>query len=156
MKLYLKQHIFTWGDRFTIYDEAGNDRYYVEGEVFTFFKKLHIYDLNGSEVAYIKEQFALLEPRYTIYRGDREVAEVVKEFTFFVPKYSVEGLGWDIDGDFFAHNYRLTTLGSPVASVSKQWFTLGDAYEINIASDADEVNALAVVLVIDACLARQN
>lgn len=156
MNLYIKQHIFSWGDRFTVYDEAGNDRYYVKGEVFTFFKKLHIYDLNGREVAYIKEHFAMFEPRYTIFRGDREVADVVKELTFFRPKYSVEGLGWDVEGDFFDHDYALTQFGSPVASVSKKWFSLGDAYEINIAYGTDEVNALAVVLVIDACLSRRN
>lgn len=156
MKLYIKQHIFTWGDRFTVYDEAGNDRYYVQGEVFSFFKKLHIYDMNDREVACIKEQFALFESRYTIFRGDREVAEVVKEITFFMPKYSVEGLGWDVDGDFFNHEYVLGQFGRTIASISKEWFALGDAYEINIAQSVDEVNALAVVLVIDACLAKRD
>ena len=36
MKLYIKQKVFSWGDKFTVKDEAGRDRYYVEGEVFTF------------------------------------------------------------------------------------------------------------------------
>ena len=46
MKLYLKQKVFSWGDSFTVYDENGNDKYYVEGEIFSFGKKLHIYDLS--------------------------------------------------------------------------------------------------------------
>lgn len=29
MNLYIKQHIFTWGDQFSIYDEAGNEKYRV-------------------------------------------------------------------------------------------------------------------------------
>ena len=53
MKLYIKQRIFTWGDKFSIYDEAGNEKYYVEGEILTFGKKLHLYDLQGRELAYI-------------------------------------------------------------------------------------------------------
>lgn len=35
MTLYMKQKIFSWSDRFTVKDELGNDRYYVEGELFS-------------------------------------------------------------------------------------------------------------------------
>ncbi len=28
MKLYIKQKVFSWGDKFTVKDEAGRDRYY--------------------------------------------------------------------------------------------------------------------------------
>ena len=43
MKLYIKQKVFSWGDKFRVYDENYNDRYYVEGEVLSFGKKLHLY-----------------------------------------------------------------------------------------------------------------
>ena len=46
--------------------------------------------------------------------------------------------------------------GFTVARVQKRWLSWGDTYEISIASGYDEVNVLAVVLVIDACLAAQN
>lgn len=42
MKLYIKQKVFSCGDKFTVKDEAGHDRYYVEGEIFTCGKKLHL------------------------------------------------------------------------------------------------------------------
>lgn len=51
MELYLKQHIFSWGDKFTVYNPDGSDRYHVSGEVFSLGKKLHIYDLLGGEIA---------------------------------------------------------------------------------------------------------
>ena len=35
MKLYIKQKVFSWGDKFTVKDEFGNDKYIVEGEIFT-------------------------------------------------------------------------------------------------------------------------
>jgi uncharacterized protein YxjI len=38
MKLYIKQKVFSWGDKFTVKDATGNDRYFVEGEVFSFGK----------------------------------------------------------------------------------------------------------------------
>ena len=43
MKLYIKQKVFSRGDKFRIYDENENDKYYVEGEVLTLGKKLHLY-----------------------------------------------------------------------------------------------------------------
>ena len=56
MKLYIKEKVFTWGDKFTVKDERGNDRYIVEGEVFTWGKKLHVYDMDGNEAAFIKQE----------------------------------------------------------------------------------------------------
>ena len=51
MKLYIKQKVFSWGDKFTVKDSNGEDRYYVEGEIFSWGKKLHVYDMRGNEVA---------------------------------------------------------------------------------------------------------
>lgn len=156
MNLYIKQRIFSWRDKFSVYDAAGNERYYLEGEVFSFGKKLHLYDLMGNELAYIEQQLLTFLPRYTVYRNGLQLAEVVKEFTFFHPRYSVQGLDWQVEGDFFDHDYDITHNGRSIASVSKEWFTLGDAYEIRFGSDVDEVDALAVVLVIDACIDAQR
>ncbi|MBR6709684.1 MAG: LURP-one-related family protein [Clostridia bacterium] len=156
MKFYIQQHIFTWGDKFSIYDINGNECYFVEGEVFTFGKKLHLCNLQGGELAYIEQQLLTFLPRYLVYRGDMEIAEVVKEFTFFHPEYTVNGLGWQVRGDFWNHDYDVLAGDEVIASVQKEWFTLGDAYEISIADGVDPVTALAIVLVIDACIDAQR
>lgn len=56
MNLCMKQKVFSWGDRFTVWDENGNDRYYVRGEVFSLGKKLHLTDTAGAEVAFIQQK----------------------------------------------------------------------------------------------------
>ena len=89
MKLYIKQKVFSWGDKFTVKDVNGEDRYFVEGEIFSCGKKLHVYDMCGNEVAFIQQKLFSFLPRYFVYVGDAQVAEIVKEFTFFFPKYSV-------------------------------------------------------------------
>lgn len=152
MKLYIKQHIFTWGDKFSIYDEAGDEKYYVEGEIFTLGKKLHLYDLQGNELALIERELLTFLPKYHISRNGAAIAQVVKEFTFFKHEYSVNGPGWQVQGDFWNHEFEITDDGHMIASVSKEWMTWGDAYEIRVNTDVDEVNALSVVLVIDACI----
>ena len=149
MKLYIKEKVFSWGDKFTVKDEYGYDKYVVEGEVFSWGKKLHIYDMTGREVAFIKQEVWSFLPRYYVFCGGQQVAEIKKEFTFLFPKYSIEGLGWEIDGSFLAHEYEITQRGRSIVTISKEWMTWGDSYELNIANPADEILALAVVITID-------
>lgn len=149
MKLYIKQKIFTWGDNFTVKDQNGADRYSVESEIFTFGRKLHVYDMAGREVAFIKQELWSWLPRYYVFCGGRQVAEIKKEFTFLFPKYTIEGLGWEIDGSFMAHDYIITKHEMPIVSIRKEWMTWGDTYELDIADPRDEIVALAVVLTID-------
>ncbi len=156
MNLYMKQRVFSWNDRFTVYDANGQDRFYVEGELFSWGKKLHLYDLLGNERIFISQKLMTFLPKYQIFMDDREIAEVVKEFTFFKHEYTVNGLGWKVRGDFFDHEYVIDDGRRVVASVSKQWFTWGDTYEINIPYDTDELSALSVALVIDACIDAQE
>ena len=156
MKLYIQQKVFSWRDRFFVKDENGNDKYYVEGELFSWGKKLHIYDMNNNEVAFIKQEVFSFLPRFYVLIDGDEVAEIVKEFTFFFPKYRIDGLGWEIDGDFFDHDYEITQSGMPIVEISKEWFTWGDCYELSISEQADEIMSLAVVLAIDCVIDAQR
>ena len=155
MKLYIKQKVFTWGDQFTVKDERGEDRYYVEGEVFSFGKKLHIYNMAGREVAFIKQEVWKFMPQYTVFCNGHEVATIRKEFTFLFPRYVIDGLGWEIDGSFMAHDYEITEAGKPIVTINKEWMTWGDTYELTITDPQQEILALAVVLTIDCVLAAQ-
>ena len=155
MKLYIREKVFSWGDKFTVKDAYGNDKYIVEGEVFSSGKKLHVYDRNGREVAFIRQEVWSWLPKYYVFCNDRQVAEIKKEFTLFFQKYSIAGLGWEINGSFMAHDYEITQGGSTIVRISKEWMTWGDSYELDIANPADELVALAVVLTID-CVNESN
>ena len=152
MKLYIKQKVFSWGDSFTVKDADGTDRYTVQGEIFTWGKKLHVYDMAGNEVAYIEQEVWSFLPRYYVFCGDQQVAEIKKEFSFLFPRYSIEGLGWEIEGSFMDHDYEIMQDGRSIVTIRKEWMTWGDSYELDIADPKDEIVALAVVLTIDCVL----
>lgn len=156
MKLYIQQKVFSWADRFTVFDASENALYYAEGELFTWGKKLHLYNAHGVEAAYIEQRLLSFLPRYTIYRDGTEVAVVTREFTFFTQRYTVDGPGWEVDGDFLAHDYEIRDDERLVASMHKEWLSWGDCYELDITDDGDTVTALSVVLVIDCVLASQS
>ncbi len=156
MKLYIKQKVFSWGDKFTVKDADGQDRYYVKGEAFSFGKKLHVYDMAGREVAYIKQEVWSWKPRFYVYCGEQQIAEIKKEFTFMRPKYIIEGLGWEVSGSFMAHDYQVTENGAPIVTIHKAWMTWGDSYELDISASHNEILALAVVLTIDCVMAASS
>ena len=156
MKLYIKEHIFTIGDKFSVLDEQGSEKYFVEGEIFTWGKKLHVYDRQGKEVAFIKQELFSFMPTFSVFVGGREIAKVRREFSFFRPRYYVEGLNWDVEGNYWQHEYDVTKNGRPVVSIEKEWMTWGDSYELTISPEADEIVALAVVITIDCVVEQQN
>ncbi len=156
MKLYIKQKVFSFRDRFTVKDEYGEDKYYVEGEILSLGKKLRIYDMGGNELALVREKLLAFMPKFTIEINGREIAEIIKRFTFLRPKYYVDGLGWDVEGDFFSHNYDITDGNKTIVSIHKQFMAWGDTFEIDVQKDNDEIIALAVVLAIDAVMDSAN
>jgi len=153
MRLVLKQEFWSWGDDFTIRDEAGNDRYLVDGRAFSFGDELTIRDMTGAVVASISQRLFSWGPKYEIHRPGRGVVEVAKEhFTFFHCQFTVDGPGdedYEALGDFLDHDYEFTRGGGVVARVSKAWFTLSDSYGIEIADSEDPVLLLATAVVID-------
>lgn len=157
MKLYIKQKVFSWGDKFAVKNEHGEDVYFVKGEVFSFGKKLHIYDTNENELAFIKQKVMSFLPKYYIFKGEKQIAEVVKKISFLTQKYVINGLDLEISGDFLAHEYSVINKnGDEVMNVSKKWLTWGDTYVIDTLDYTDPVTAVAILLVIDACLASET
>lgn len=156
MRLYVKQQVFSFRDRFTVKDKNGYDRYSVDGDIFSFPKTLHIYRASGEEVLTIQRKLFTFLPRYQIYRGDTLAAEIVKEFTFFTPSYHIEGTPFSVEGDFMNHHYEVLRGGVPVAEISKEWFTWGDSYQISAGDSEDELMMLAILIVIDCVMAANN
>ena len=155
MKLYMKQKVFSWNTHFSVKDEHEDDRFTVDGEFFTLGKKLHVCDPFGREVALVQQKVFSFLPRFFVYVEGALICEIVKEFTVLRPKYRIEGLDWEMNGDFWAHEYTVTKNGEPIVSVSKAWLSWGDSYALDITHSEDTIPALAVVLAIDCVTAQQ-
>ena len=156
MRLFIKQKVFSWNAQFTVKNEQGEDCYRVEGEFFSWGHKLHVYTMDGLEVAFIQQKLMSWMPRYIIYINGQEVAQLVKEFTFFSPRYQLEGTPWELEGDFWAHEYQLVDRGQSVMQMSKEWFTWGDSYVLDIAQPHNALLCLCVALSVDCVLASQS
>jgi uncharacterized protein YxjI len=149
----IKQKLFSWGDDFTIKDQTSQDRFFVDGKAFSLGNQLSFQDMAGNELAFIRQKLLSWGPTYEISKGDQLLVVVHKElFTFFKCSFTIDVSGpndLQAQGDFLDHSYAFTRNGSQVAEVSKQWFTLGDTYGVQIAQGEDDVLILASTVAID-------
>lgn len=155
MKLYVKQSVFTLGEKFTIKNERGEDMYYVEGSFMSIPKNFSIYDHNHNLVARIEKQLFRFLPHYNIQLSDREVV-IRRNFTFFKMEVEILNSNWILQGDFFAHEYSVVSADHPIMYLSKEWFTWGDSYELNIGDPDDAPLCIAIAVVVDHLLIQQN
>ncbi len=153
MRYMMRQKWLTLGDDFFIQDENGNDVFFVDGKAFCLGAQLSFQDLQGNELAFIKQRLLSWGPNYEIYRGGQLQAVVTKElFSFFNCRFAVDMPGPDdleAGGDFMDREYVLKRAQRPVASVSKQWFSLTDTYGVELVEGEDDILILAATVVID-------
>jgi len=153
VRYLMRERILSWGDDFTIKDEAGREAFYVDGKVFSFGDKLSFRDRDGQEVALIDQKLLSFGPQYEIIRGGTTVAVVKKQlFTLFRARFTVDVPGPDdleAKGNFLEHEYVFERDGRDVARISKKWLSLSDSYAIDINEGEDDVVILAAAVVID-------
>ena len=150
MKLLFKQRFFSWFDSYDIYDENGDTVYTVEGQL-AWGHCLKIFDLNGHGLGTVKERVFTFLPKFELYEGEQYLGCISKEFSPFVPRFSIDCNGWYIEGSFMEWDYTIEDArGVPVASISKELLHWTDTYTIDVPDPQNALCALMVVLAIDA------
>lgn len=158
MKLYIKQRIFSIGDKYDIYDINENVVFDVQREIFTIGAKLHLCDPSGNELYYIKRKLTFLLAQYEIYKDQILCATISQEFTLFHSKLNVDSCfgNFEINGDFLSMDYTITKDGQYFGSIHKVLLSWGDSYELDI-PDAENAGFLcSLVIAIDNCLHNEN
>ena len=135
MRLLFKQRFFSWFDSYDIYDDNGATVFTVEGKL-AWGHCLHILNAAGEHIGTVQQRVLTFLPKFDLYEFDRCIGTIKKEFTFFVPHFTVEGSDWAVEGT--------------VATIGKELFHWTDTYVIDVADPADALHALMVVLAIDA------
>jgi uncharacterized protein YxjI len=154
MRYLIREKLLSLGDDFRILDDAGRERFHVDGRAFTILReKLVFKEPGGDEVAFIREKLVSLRKAYEIHRGGRHVATVRKDlFNLFRCHFTVDVPGpddYDAQGSFLDHDYTFSRHGRTVATVSKKWLTVRDTYAVDIVEGEDDVLLLASAVVID-------
>lgn len=154
MKLYMQKDVFRWGVPLPLRDRSGRTRYTVVSDAYALGKRLHVIDLAGREAVYIHQQIPSLFPRYQVEVYGRPVAEVVKDLSYFRPRYTIEMLDWEVLGSLGGCDYELTQESATVASCRPQ--PEGDMLALEFLDRSLELAALGVILTLNCLLAPQE
>src|SRR5262245_56986281 len=91
MRYLLKQKFWSFGDDFTIQDQAGREAFFVDGAAFSWGDKLSFQGPRGRELARIHQKLLSWGPTYEIEVHGRLVAVVKKKlFTLFRCAFTVD------------------------------------------------------------------
>ncbi|OAA31514.1 hypothetical protein AT15_05425 [Kosmotoga arenicorallina S304] len=154
MRFQIREKVFSIGDKFTIKDQFGEDRYFVRGKVFSLGNKLYLEDMQGNELIYIEQKLLRLLPEYILYKNNKPIAKVKRKISFLRPKFEIEGeLGnFAISGNYMAHEFSILREGTTMAKVSKKWFAFSDIYGLEVYYDELTEFLIALTIVIDQVL----
>jgi len=155
-QLYIKQKVFSLGEKFSVTDAEGNEVYFVEGSFMQIPKRFSITDNARNEVALItKKTFSFLPTFFVDVQG-QETMTIKKEFSFLKARYSIDAAGIEVRGNWWDMNFEVYQNETFIGAVSKKWFTWGDSYELQIADDEMESLLVALVVAIDCAKSEQN
>lgn len=152
MRLLFKQRFFSWFDSYDIYDDAGNTVFTVKGQL-SWGHCFKIFSADNVCLGVVKQRIFTLLPKFEIYKGDGQtyVGCISKEFTLFKPRYNIDFNGWHVEGSLLEWDYEIFShSGFPVAAVTKEIFNFTDTYSIDVKNPSDALDALMLVLAIDA------
>jgi uncharacterized protein YxjI len=151
----IREKFWSWGNDFAITDQNEVPIYFVDGAAFSWGAKLSFQDTSRRELAFIAQKLMTLMPRYEIHVGGRLFAEVVKEWSWFQQKFTLDVPGpndYSITGSFWQHEFEFVRSGRPVATVSKEYWSWIDSYGVDVAEGEDAVPILCACIVIDQVL----
>ena len=88
-------------------------------------------------------------PKFDVALSDGSGFRIAKAFTLFKPRYHIEDLGLDIQGNFWDMNFDLIKNDVVVAQISQEWFKLTSTYNIDIYDDRYADIVISLVIAID-------
>lgn len=151
----IKEKMWSWGEEFSITDEAGNECFFVKSKAFSWGNQLSFQDKDRTELALIKQKVMSWKQTYHIIIGDEHFADIVKEWSWFKKKFTLDVPGpndYTIEGSFWQHEFLFERGGRQVATVSKELWAWTDSYGVNVADDEDHLAILCTCIVIDQVL----
>ncbi|MBY0121529.1 LURP-one-related/scramblase family protein [Bacillus sp. S/N-304-OC-R1] len=154
-QLYIKQKVFSLGGKFTVKDKEEKDVYFVEGSFMQIPKTFSIMNTARDEVALITKKVFSFLPKFFVEVNGREVLTIKKEFSFIKARYTIDAAGIEVKGNWWDMDFQVLQHGEVVGKVSKEWFTWGDSYRVQIVDEKMEAIMIALVVAID-CVKADN
>ncbi|MBU8792159.1 LURP-one-related family protein [Oceanobacillus caeni] len=155
-QLYIKQRVFSLSEKFTVKDQQEENVYFVEGSFMKIPKTFSIRNKASEEVALITKKVFSFLPKFLVEVNGREALTIKKEFSFFKARYTIDAADIEVHGNWWDMNFQVYQQGEVVGEVSKEWFTWGDSYKVQVWKEELETLIIALVVAVDCVKADQS
>jgi uncharacterized protein YxjI len=156
----LQRKLFSIGEDFWIENEQGEQVYKVDGKAFSLRETFLLEDPTGTELLTIESKLLAVRPTMKILREGKLYATVTKKLlTFLHQHYTIQiegGAAYMAEGNITSHEYEVTSNGTAVAHISKDWFSVLDSYGVAIGPGQDSALLLAAAICIDEIAEEQR
>ena len=148
MKLYVKEKLLSLHSRYYIYNEFEQVEYEIESRILTVGDKTTIYDKNRHIVAYIEQDWFRMLPFYNVYINEQLQYSIKKKFQLFKNDYELSN-NYKVEGTFFSYNFVIKNdKDEIIATVNREFLTIGDKYQIDVLKEEDITTVLTIVVAI--------
>ena len=138
MKVFIKNKLISWGGSSTVLNENEDPIFNVKGKIFTFTKKKKIYDMQGNLLYVVRNRFwnFFADKVFVFDANGERVATIKKNKWSFNVNYEILDTAdeMSIDGKFFSLHSSIMKNGQPVATISREFTLVRDAFTL----EADE------------------
>ena len=149
----MREKIFAVGDDFYVENEHKQRVFKIDGKAFRVRDTLKFEDLKGNEIYKIRERKVRVRDSMNIYRGGDVAAKVHNALiTPLRDRFKIEVPGkpdLTTKGNILYHEYMVEREGTPIAVVSRKWFTIRNTYGVEVADAEDALLVLAITVCID-------
>lgn len=146
---YIKQKFISLKDDFYVYNENEEQVYKIDGSFMKVPKTFTIYDKEHNERAHIERKPLSLLPTFIVEVEQSYQFKIKKQLSLFKARYSIEGEGVEVKGNFWDMDFTVELNGREIGKVSKEWLSLGDIYKIDVFDEAWEMIVITLVVAID-------
>ena len=152
MKVFVKNKLISLGGSSEVLNEDKEPIFKVKGKIFTFTKKKKMYDMEGKLLYTIRNKYwNMFSTKVFVKNAEGErVATIKKGKWSFNVNFEILDTEdeMSIEGEFFGLNSRIMKNGKPVATISREFTILKDAYSLE-AEEKDIPFYTALVIAFD-------
>jgi uncharacterized protein YxjI len=149
----LNQKLISMTGDLWIDDSDGNHAFEVDGKLLALRRSLLLKDTSGRELYEINKSLAHVHMTFEVKQGDKVVATIQKALMSFRGEHftitAADGGQMKVTGNWMGREFHIQKDGTDVICASRQFFSLHDAYGIQVSPGFDAPLALAIVVALE-------
>ncbi len=149
----LNQKLISMTGDLWIDDSNGNHAFEVDGKLLAVRRSLLLKDTSGQELYEINKSLAHVHKTFEVKQRDKVVATIQRALMSFGGEHftitAADGGQMKVTGNWAGREFHIQKDGTDVIVASRQFFSLHDAYGIQVAPGFDAPLALAIVVALE-------